>query len=66
MRLVNDHGVRLVLVAAEVAVDADPVHLAAARTCCPCRPTGMLFSAWQATMQALQPVQALRSIVMPH
>ena len=27
--------------------------------------TGMLFSAWQATTQALQPVQTLRSIAMP-
>src|SRR5437660_757864 len=26
--------------------------------------TGMLFSAWQATTQALQPVQAVRSITM--
>jgi hypothetical protein len=28
--------------------------------------TGMLFSAVQATTHALQPVQALRSIAMPH
>ncbi len=28
--------------------------------------TGMLFSAMQAMTQALQPVHALRSIVMPH
>ena len=27
--------------------------------------TGMLFSAWQATTQALQPTQAFMSIVMP-
>ena len=27
--------------------------------------TGMLFSAWQATTQALQPVQVLRSMAMP-
>jgi len=26
----------------------------------------MLFSAWQATTQALQPVQAFRSIAIPH
>ncbi len=32
-----------------------------------CFPTkGMLFSAWQATTQALQPVQAFKSIAMPH
>ena len=28
--------------------------------------TGMLFSAWQAITQAEHPVQALRSITMPH
>ena len=28
--------------------------------------TGMLFSDWQATTQALQPVHLLRSIAMPH
>ncbi len=28
--------------------------------------TGMLFSAWQATTQALQPTHAVRSIDMPH
>ena len=28
--------------------------------------TGMLFSAWQAITQALQPVQVLRSIAIPH
>src|SRR2546430_6390525 len=27
---------------------------------------GILFSAWQAMTQALQPVQTLRSTVMPH
>ncbi len=28
--------------------------------------TGMLFSAWQATMHVLQPMQEFMSIVMPH
>ena len=28
--------------------------------------TGMLFSAWQATTHALQPVHVVRSIAMPH
>ena len=27
---------------------------------------GMLFSAWQATTQALQPVQAFKSIAIAH
>ena len=27
--------------------------------------TGILFSAWQATTQALQPMQALMSMAMP-
>ena len=27
---------------------------------------GMLFSLWQAVMHALQPMQAFRSIVIPH
>ena len=27
---------------------------------------GMLFSLWQATEQALQPTQVLRSITIPH
>ena len=35
------------------------------RRTCSLPTTGMLFSDWQATTQALQPVQALRSIVMP-
>ena len=28
--------------------------------------TGTLFSLWQATMHALQPMQEFRSIVIPH
>ena len=33
----------------------------------PSRPTvGTLFSAWQATTQALQPVQVVRSMVIAH
>ena len=32
-------------------------------TCC-LPTTGMLFSAWQATTQALQPMQALRSTLI--
>jgi hypothetical protein len=28
--------------------------------------TGMLFSAWQLTTHALQPVHDVRSIAMPH
>ena len=28
--------------------------------------TGTLFSDWQASMQALQPMHLLRSVVMPH
>jgi hypothetical protein len=32
-----------------------------------CLPTtGMLFSDWQATVHALQPMQLFRSIAMPH
>ena len=47
-----------------VAVDADPVHLAAAADLV-LADDGMLFSAWQAITQALQPTQAERSIAMP-
>ena len=36
------------------------------RVTCSLPTTGMLFSAWQATTQALQPMQAVRSIAMPH
>ena len=51
-------------VAGEVAVDADPVHLAADATIS-LPTTGMLFSETQATTHALQPMQAFMSIVMP-
>ena len=47
-----------------ITVDAQPVHHPVPSTCS--LPTiGMLFSAWQAMMQALQPMQELRSIAMP-
>ena len=52
-------------IAGEVPVDADPVHLAPFLTWA-LPTTGMLFSLWQAVMHALQPVQAFRSIVIPH
>ena len=55
---------RIVEVALVVAVDAHPVHLPAARHLS-LPTTGMLFSAWQATTQALQPMQDVRSMAMP-
>jgi len=51
--------------AAVVAVDAQPVHSRPMMTCS--LPTmGILFSAWQATTQALQPMQAVWSMTIPH
>ena len=49
----------------EIVVDANPVHLAL-RDHLSLPTTGMLFSAWQATTHALQPMQAVWSIDMPH
>ena len=36
------------------------------RFTCSLPTTGMLFSAWQATTQVLQPTQEFRSMAMPH
>ena len=49
-----------------VAVEPQPVHLALPMATCSLPTTGTLFSDWHATTHALHPVQALRSMVMPH
>jgi len=51
--------------AGEVPVDAQPMHLAVIRIWA-LPTTGTLFSLWQATMHALQPMQVFKSIVIPH
>ena len=48
-----------------VAVDPQPVHHRARLATSSGPTTGMLFSDWQATTQALQPMQAALSITMP-
>ena len=53
-------------IAGEIAVDANPVHLAARASTWSLPTTGMLFSETQAMRQALQPVHDVRSIDMPH
>ena len=49
-----------------VAVEPDPVHRRGRGATWSLPTIGMLFSAWQATTQALQPMQVFRSMLMPH
>ena len=55
----------IVAVALIVGIDAEPVHVAAICVCS-LPTTAILFSAWQAIMQLLQPTHEFRSIAMPH
>src|SRR6185437_2762949 len=59
----QQHG-GCILGSGELPVDAQPMHLPLTQHLS-LPTTGMLFSAWQATTQALQPMHAFRSMLMP-
>ena len=59
-----EEAARIFEVAGVIAIDPQPVHLAAARDLI-LADDRTLFSALQAATQALQPMQGSRSITMP-